>query len=95
MWSKYYPDNTVHTTNGGWWSYGSEYTEGWFYSVNSQKRDEQAEAGSPSNVTLLNTGDVITAARTVYLNFDKHGNITGVAHDIRHQEDGTFKDVAA
>ncbi|KAH8897451.1 hypothetical protein GQ53DRAFT_743144 [Thozetella sp. PMI_491] len=91
MWSRFYPDNSVHTSNGGSWSYGSEYSEGWFYAVNSKRDIPEAS----SNVTLQSTGDVVTAARTVYLNFDENGNVTGVAHDISRQEDGTFIDLAA
>jgi hypothetical protein len=26
-----YSLNDIHTDNGGWWSWGAEYSEGWFY----------------------------------------------------------------
>jgi hypothetical protein len=84
MWSKFTGENQIHSTNGGRWSYGNEYAEGWFYSVNgNNKRDVD---GLP---------DSVDANRTVHLAFDTYGNVTGVAHDFQLQPDGTTKDVAA
>jgi hypothetical protein len=72
-----------HTWNGGYWSWGNEYAEGWFYYTGGKsKRDLE--------IPTANT----TVERTVYLAMDGHGNITGIEHDFQRQDDGTYEDVA-
>jgi hypothetical protein len=84
MWSAFTGPGQIHSTNGGTWSYGNEYVEGWFYNVNSKKRDvgEMPAFGG-------------TANNTVYVEFDEDGKVVGVVHDFELQSDGSVVDVAA
>lgn len=83
MWSSWINNNDAHTDNGGRWSYGNEYAEGWFYNVNSNNKREIEDLSANA-----------TAARTVHLAFNEDGNVTHVAHDYRVQPDGSVKDFA-
>jgi len=40
-----YTINYQHSDNGGWWEWGSEYTEGWFYHTSGPAK---REIGSPA-----------------------------------------------
>jgi hypothetical protein len=73
-----------HSWNGGSWTWGNEYAEGWFYYTGyNYKRDLEAPAANE------------TIERTVYLGVDEHGKISGIEHDFQRKEDGTYKDVAS
>jgi hypothetical protein len=80
-------EDSSESFNGGTWSNGAEYTEGWFY-----KSDLAAKRGIEN---IESRADNVTADRTVLLGFDEDRNFTGVVHDFQLQPDGTIKDVAA
>ena len=83
MWWKFTGPCEIHSTNGGTWSYGSDYAEAWFYNVNSKKR----EIGDLPAFTG-------TANNTVYVEIDRDGKVMGVAHNFEPQSDGSVVDVA-
>jgi hypothetical protein len=46
-----YTPNSYHTYNGGWWSLGDGYAEGWFYVDSTQhKRDGGSVAAAASKM---------------------------------------------
>ncbi|KAI5460608.1 hypothetical protein BGZ63DRAFT_425110 [Mariannaea sp. PMI_226] len=90
MYAKWLPNGGTETRNGGTWSWGAEYSQGWFWNVPSGKRDLHSDEQN-YNVTLLHTGEVVTPERVVHLDFDANGTVTRVAGHFVHQKDGTFK----
>jgi hypothetical protein len=78
------------TKNGGSWTYGSEYAQGWFWSVaKGQQKRNSLPSKQSHNVTLVGTGEVLTPDNAINLDFDSHGNVTESRHYVL-QKDGTY-----
>jgi hypothetical protein len=96
MWGPFTIDDSS-SDNGGWWSDGAEYSEGWFYIPSGSKRSARS-GGMVEDInslpelhgnTTLMDGRTINPSRLISLNF-LGNNQTEVAQDFSLNSEGKY-----